>query len=431
MAKAKSAAHWLMLPAIGLLIVNLFVGVKLHGQASAEEEREDAYRNMELFAQILGYVRKEYVDAEKVHYQDLYYSALRGMLASLDPHSQFLDPRSYEGMQEDTSGAFGGLGIQIGMRDSVLTVIAPMEDTPAYQEGILPGDRIIEVEGQGTENMTLNEAVEKLRGEPGTKVTITILRVGERSREIKKVTMTRAIINVTSVKWDKDLHPGGIGYIRITQFNTPTEGEFDEALKDLQAKGMEALVLDLRNNPGGLLTSACRVTSEFIPEGKLIVSTQGRSQETRKYNSSRGEKQPPYPMVVLVNGYSASGSEIVAGALQDHRRAVLIGERTYGKGSVQSVLPIPNGAGAAVRLTTAKYYTPSERLIHGVGIEPDILVPISDDMERALFLQRSRPENGYDQPTKPVPDVQLERAFDLLRGLKIFAERQGVEYAWH
>jgi carboxyl-terminal processing protease len=421
-----------MAVAIGFLIANLLIGMKIHGSLSAADGRDDEYRYMNLFSQVLYHVRNQYVDREKVDWEDLYFSALSGMLSSLDPHSQFLDPKAFEGMQEETSGAFGGLGIQIGLRDGILTVIAPMEDTPAFQEGILPGDRIIEIDGDSTEDMTLNEAVDLLRGEPGTDVTITILRLGDETREIKNVTITRAVISVTSVKYDKELHKGNIGYIRITQFNSPTEEEFEQALDDLTEKGMEALVLDLRNNPGGLLSSAVNIASKFLPPGELVVFTRGRGAREQRFTSATGDKQPPYPMAILVNGYSASGSEIVAGALQDHQRAVLIGERTFGKGSVQSVLPVRGDSGAAIRLTTAKYYTPSERLIHGVGIEPDILIPISDDMDRLLYIQRTRPENGFGlSDWEPIEDVQLERAFDMLRGIKHFTDHRNQDYAWH
>ncbi|MDD8042559.1 MAG: S41 family peptidase [Verrucomicrobiota bacterium] len=424
--------HFFMAVGIGFLIANLLIGMRIHGSLAAADGRDDEYRYMNLFSQVLYHVRNQYVDREKVAWEDLYFSALSGMLSSLDPHSQFLDPKSFEGMQQETSGAFGGLGIQIGLRDGILTVIAPMEDTPAFEAGILPGDRIIEINGESTQEMSLDGAVELLRGEPDTDVSITILRMGDERREIKKLTLTRAIISVTSVKYDKELHPGNIGYIRISQFNSPTEQEFQDALNDLVDKGMEALVLDLRNNPGGLLSSAVNISSKFLPPGELVVFTRGRGAREQRFTSSTGEKQPPYPMAILVNSYSASGSEIVAGALQDHRRAVLIGERTFGKGSVQSVLPVRGDSGAAIRLTTAKYYTPSERVIHGVGIEPDILIPITDDMDRILYIQRTRPENGFGLPDwEPVEDVQLERAFDMLRGIKHFTDHKNQEYAWH
>jgi carboxyl-terminal processing protease len=341
-------------------------------------------------------------------------------------------------MKEDTEGKFGGLGIQIGMsKDGFLSVIAPIEDTPAARAGILAGDRIIKIEGKPTERMSLTDAVRQLRGDPGTKVTITIFRskAKDPNERMKDYSITRDYINVDSVK---DIENHGIkneksfrlvadkiGYIRITQFNEPTAGEFEKALTRLEDEGMDALVIDLRNNPGGLLESARQIASKFVPAGDLIVSTEGRDiSQKLVYKSDRGKKRLSYPIVLLVNNGSASGSEIVAGALQDLKRAVLVGETTFGKGSVQSILPLRDGS--ALRLTTAKYYTPSHKVIHEHGVTPDIIVPVSEEDERKLAEQRVRsdvpPEEGAAK-TEKISDIQLERAIDVLKGVKLFAKQ--------
>jgi carboxyl-terminal processing protease len=377
--------------------------------------------------QVMELIRKDYVDGEKVGYQELTYGALKGMVSTLDPHSQFMEPDVYKDMKEDTEGKFGGLGIQVGLsKEGFLSVIAPIEDTPAARVGILPGDRIIKIEGKITERMTMQDAVRQLRGAPGTKVTITIFRArakdpGER---IKDYTITRDIIKADSIK-DAKILEDGIGYIRITQFNGPTPGEFENALTQLEKQGMDALILDLRNDPGGLLEAACKITSKFVPAGQLIVSTEGRhASQKLVYHSEGGKKRLNIPIVILVNNGSASASEIVAGALQDLKRAVVMGETTFGKGSVQSIIPLPDGSG--MRLTTAKYYTPSHKVIHEKGITPDIVVPVSEETERKLLEQRMRanvpPAEGAEK-VEPVADVQLERAVAVIEGGKVFAKQ--------
>ncbi|MGA2221528.1 MAG: S41 family peptidase [Verrucomicrobiia bacterium] len=413
--------------AVLLLGLNLVVAARIYSQATAKTEKDNPYAQMELITRVMELIRKDYVDAEKVAYTNLTYGALRGMLGSLDPHSQFMEPQTYEDMKEDTEGKFGGLGIQIAMsKEGFLTVIAPIEDTPAARAGLLPGDRIARIEGKVTDKMTLPEAVRQLRGDPGTKVTISIFRqrAKDPGERIKDYTIERAVIKVDSVK-DAKILQDGIGYIRITQFNEPTAGEFDKALDKLQSQGMTALILDLRNNPGGLLESARKVASKFVRAGDLIVSTEGRDLAQKLvYRSERGKKLLDAPVVVLINNGSASGSEIVAGALQDLKRAVLVGETSFGKGSVQSILQLPDGS--AVRLTTAKYYTPSHKVIHEHGVTPDIIVPISEEDERKLQEQRLRaslpPEEGAEK-TEKIADVQLDRAIDVIKGVELFAKQ--------
>jgi carboxyl-terminal processing protease len=413
--------------AVVLMSINLFVGARAYSAAQAKQDKDSPYTQMELITRVMELIRRDYVDGEKVGYQELTYGALKGMVSSLDPHSQFMDPEVYKDMKEDTEGKFGGLGIQIGMsKEGFITVIAPIEDTPAARAGVLPGDRIIKIEGKMTERMTLQDAVRHLRGDPDTKVTFTIFRAKAKDpgEKIKDYTITRAIIKTDSVK-DAKLLEDGIGYIRITQFNEPTADEFERGLTKLEKLGMDALVIDLRTNPGGLLESACKITSRFVPAGQLIVSTEGRH-PTQKlvYRSEGGKKRLTIPLVILVNNGSASGSEIVAGALQDLKRAVLVGETTFGKGSVQTILTLADGS--AVRLTTAKYYTPSHKVIHEKGITPDIIVPISEETERKLFEQRMRgntpPSEGAEK-VELVPDVQLERAVAVIKGVKLFAKQ--------
>jgi carboxyl-terminal processing protease len=414
-----------------LLGINLAIAARIYSEASAKQDKDNPYAQMDLITRVMELVRKEYVETNSVTYKDLTYGALKGMLNSLDPHSQFMDPQVYEDMKEDTEGKFGGLGIQIGMsRDGFLSVIAPIEDTPAARAGLLPGDRIIKIEGKMTEKMSLQDAVHQLRGDPGTKVTITIFRqkAKDPSDRIKDYAIVRDVINTPSVK-DGKLLEGGIGYVRITQFNDPTADEFEAALTKLEGEGMTALIIDLRNNPGGLLESARKIAGKFVQPNELIVTTEGRNpaQKLTYRSDARGKKRLNYPVVLLVNAGSASGSEIVAGALQDLHRAVLVGETTFGKGSVQSIIQLPDGS--ALRLTTAKYYTPSHKVIHEHGVTPDIIVPVSEEDERKLLEQRERakrPQDDTVEKVTPIADIQLDRALDVIKGVKLFAKQMKV-----
>jgi carboxyl-terminal processing protease len=408
-----------------LLGINLAVAARIYSDAAAKADKDNPYAQFELISRVMELIRRDYVDADKVTYKDLTYGALKGILGSLDPHSQFMDPQIYHDMREDTEGKFGGLGIVISMsRDGFLTIVAPMEDTPGARAGLLPGDRIIKIDGKVTEKMTLPEAVRQLRGEPGTKVTITVLRqkAKDPAERIKDYALERAEITVDSVK-DAKILEDGIGYIRITQFNEPTPDEFEMALDKLVEQGIDALIIDLRNNPGGLLEAARKIASKFVSPGKLIVSTEGRNPVQKVvYRADGGKKELGMPLVILINNGSASGSEIVAGALQDLKRAVLVGETTFGKGSVQSIMQLPDGS--AVRLTTAKYYTPSHKVIHEHGVTPDIIVPVSEEHEVKLAEQRARanlPPAEGEPAVEPVRDLQLERAIDVIKGVKLFA----------
>jgi carboxyl-terminal processing protease len=421
---------WALLAA--LLGANLMIGARLYSQEAESTPREQAYDNIALFTKALEQIREHYVDADKTAYRELVYGALKGMLSSLDAHSQFLDPDMYTDMKDDTAGQFGGLGIVISIKDNILTIVAPMEDTPGFRAGLQSGDKIIAIEDESTEGLTLPEAVKKLRGEPGTEVTIKILR--PKTQEIEEVTIERAIIEVPSVK-DAEILEDHIGYVRITQFNEPTAEALKDALEVLSDEGMRGLIVDLRNNPGGLLSAAVDVSEKFLKRGQEIVSTRGRNGEDTQVFRAKGRTHyPDIPMALLVNSGSASASEIFAGAMQDHRRAILVGEKTFGKGSVQSVLPMDDGS--AIRLTTAKYYTPNQRVIHEKGIEPDIVVPLAPSEWRRLLIQRSRPDTLPQQdtenaeettPEEELADPQLERALDVLKGIMIFRSHNGSD----
>lgn len=417
-----------------ILTLNLVLGARVYLSSAGAAEKESPYSSLELFSVVLERVRKDYVDGQKVTYQELVYGALKGMLNTLDPHSEFMDPEKYKELQNDTQGAFGGLGIVISMKDNFITVVSPMDESPGFKAGIMSGDRIIRIDGKSTERMGLQDAVKELRGEPGTEVRLTIFRPS--STLTKEFKLARSVINVDMVKDinGKKEFPIGenkIGYIRLIQFGERTSDELDKAIKKLKGQDMQGLVLDLRWNPGGLLEQAVDVCEKFLPRGQLVVTTEGRNagQNSRRIANGRGKEMQNMPMVVLVNLGSASASEIVAGCLQDYKRAIILGEKTFGKGSVQTILPLADGS--ALRLTTAKYYTPSHKVIHEQGITPDITVPMSDEEDRDIQLQRvpggleSLPEKDRERVSN-AHDAQLERAQDLLKGITLFTQRSPV-----
>ncbi len=389
---------------------------------------DNGYSQIAIFAKALELVRQDYVDENKTSYHDLVTAAMKGMLSSLDPHSQFMDPNDFRDMQDDTRSRFNGLGIEVSMKNGLPTVITAMEDTPAAKAGILSGDQILRINGTSTERMDLQDAINVLRGPAGAKVGLTLLRPS--TKEIKEYTLQRAEIKIQSVKGERLLPPEltgqfRIGYIRLIQFNEPTADELSKAIDDLQKQGMQALILDLRNNPGGLLNSAVDVCGQFLPPNTKVVSTQGRvSSQQHDYSTSAVSKsRPNFPMVLLINEGSASGAEIVAGALKDLRRAVLVGETTFGKGSVQNVLQLPDGS--AVRFTTAKYYTPSRQVIQGNGVTPNIRVGMTAEQERALYGLRNAGNVKPDDETNIIKtkDPQMLRAIDALKGVMIYAQQ--------
>ena len=423
------------------LAAYVLTGAQVDRQSNAAE-KDDAYPQLELFSRVLQRVRKDYVDGDKLTYKELVQGALKGMLGTLDPHSEYMEPVKYNELKEDTEGTFSGVGLQVGMRDGGLTVIAPIEDTPAFEAGIMAGDHIDKIDGQPTDKFTMADAIQRLRGDPGSKVTLTISRPAW--TESKDIALSRADIRVYTVK-DLNNHreftlgPNHIGYVRLTQFGEKSAEELEEALVKLEGQGMTGLVLDLRGNPGGLLDQAVSICEKFLKKGEPIVSTEGRNAaaDVQRKSSGFGKKRLSLPLVLLVNGGSASASEIVSGCLQDLGRAVVVGEQTFGKGSVQSILPLPDGS--ALRLTTAKYYTPSHKVIHEHGITPDIQVPITEEEETAIQLRRL-PGGGVNvndvlrnyEPEKrerlrelvrDQRDPQLERAQDLLTGIRLFGQR--------
>jgi carboxyl-terminal processing protease len=399
-----------------------------------QAETTPQYQELQLFTDVLSIVRKSYV--EEVPMKKLIYGAINGMLASLDPHSGFMPPDMYKEMKIDTRGEFGGLGIEITIRDGVLTVVSPIEDTPAYRVGLQAGDQILKIEDKFTKDIGIMDAVKLMRGPKGTKVTITIMR--DSFEKPQEFTLVREIIKIKSIK-ARNLQDG-IGYVRITQFQERTADDLLGALSGLREENggaLSGLILDLRNNPGGLLDQAVRVSDTFLSDG-LIVYTEGREEGSRmKFTAHAKGTEPPYPMVVLINGGSASASEIVAGALKDHKRAVVMGTQSFGKGSVQTIIPLSDDSG--LRLTTARYFTPDGTSIQATGITPDIVVnpvEIKEVKENDHFREKDlknhfeieapektppspapEPEPKLDKETRS--DYQLMRALDLLKGLQI------------
>ena len=419
--------RFMILPLLACLLFGVFPAAFAQEAQPAKSEEDNGYAQISIFAKALELIRQDYVDQNKTSYHDLINAAMKGMLSSLDPHSQFMDPDDFRDMQDDTRSRFNGLGIEVSMKNGLPTVIAAMEDTPAAKAGILSGDQILRINGISTERMDLQDAINVLRGPAGAKLTLTLLRPS--TKEIKEYTLQRAEIKIQSVKGARLLDPEfagpfKIGYIRLVQFNEPTADELSKALDELQKQGMQALILDLRNNPGGLLNSAVDVCAQFLPPNTKVVSTQGRvASQQHDYSTSGAKKERPnFPMVVLINEGSASGAEIVAGALKDLHRAVLVGETTFGKGSVQNVMQLPDGS--AVRFTTAKYYTPSKQVIQGNGVTPNIRVAVTAEQERSLSALRNsgnmKPED--EKSIIKARDPQMLRAIDALKGVMIYAQ---------
>ena len=431
-SKYKKAT--LFVATVALLTLTIAFGVQ---RRCAAQAGGNDYESIELFTDVLSIVKKSYV--EEVDTKKLIYGAINGMLSSLDPHSSFMPPDTYKEMKIDTKGAFGGLGIEITIKDGILTVISPIEDTPAFKAGIKAGDQILKIDDKYTKDLTITDAVKKMRGVKGTKVTLTIMREG--FEKTKEFTLERDIIQVKSVK--SKVLDDGYGYVRISQFQEKTDDDLEKALKGLQTeKPLKGLVLDLRNDPGGLLDQAVRVCEHFTDEGQLIVYTEGREKDSKmRFTSRKGGKEPGYPIVVLINSGSASASEIVAGCLQDHKRAVVMGTQSFGKGSVQTIIPLSDNSG--LRLTTARYFTPSGRSIQAKGITPDIVaekVEIAASTEKksdGMHIREKDLENHFEGETKesvdetkvkPAPyktdeavkgDSQILRALDLLKGWEI------------
>lgn len=404
--------------------------VELTQTNATPSSEEGRYRSALLFASVVEMIRDEYLEIEKTDYDKMTYAALRGLLTSLDPHSQFLDPEHYKMIRTETEGQFGGLGISVGMLENQLTVNVPIEGGPGFRAGLLPGDRIVKIEGKGTQKLSLGEAVRLLRGRPGVPVQLSIYRPSE--KKTLEFSVVREMIQVPTLQETKmissSLSQGEkIGYVRITQFGEKTAKEFDAAMAQLGKEGATALILDLRDNPGGLVDAAVEVVSRFVPGGTLVVATEGRKAGStqQKYLSRNVNLRIRWPTVALVNGNTASAAEIVAGALQDLGLAVIVGETTFGKGSVQTVQRVDPSVipDVGVRLTTAHYTTPSRKKIHGVGIEPDVIARLTRGEEEAIFNKRSPGLKKNQDLETEVNDEPLDRAIDLLRGWKVVKRR--------
>jgi carboxyl-terminal processing protease len=400
---------------------------------AATSNSTDTYKQLNLFGEVFERVRAEYVDDASD--DSLVESAINGMLTSLDPHSNYLNTKNFNDMKVQTRGEFGGLGIEVSMENGLVKVVSPIDDTPAARAGLKPGDLITHLDGDPVQGMSLPEAVEKMRGLVNTEIKLTIRREGKEPFDVK---LTRATIKIQSVR--SHLEGDNIGYVRITTFNEQTDVGLNNAMKNLKQQAGNKLlgvILDLRNNPGGLLDQAVAVSDAFLDKGE-IVSTRGRrSEDAQRYNARPGDIAAGLPLVVLINGGSASASEIVAGALQDHHRAILLGTRSFGKGSVQTIIPLP-GHGA-MRLTTARYYTPSGRSIQAKGIDPDIVVEAAriektnekgekittaSDLKRDEAGEGSAEQSSVDPSIMGTPaDYQLTRAVDMLRGIGLFNGR--------
>jgi len=434
---------------VGFAVIVAFLSIFIissQRHSSAEAKGSD-YESIELFTDVMAIIKKSYV--EDVDTKKLVYGAINGMLSSLDPHSSFMPPDTYKEMKIDTKGTFGGLGIEISIKDGVLTVISPIEDTPAFKAGIKAGDMILKIDDKFSKDLNVNDAVKRMRGQKGSKVILTIMREG--FEKPKEFPIVRDIIQVKSVRFH--LMDGGYGYVRIAQFQEKTDDDLSKALKTMKEeyKGeLKGLVLDMRNDPGGLLDQAVKVADHFVPEGQMIVYTEGREKDSKmQFTAKKGGKEPNFPIVVLINGGSASASEIVAGALQDHKRAIIMGTQSFGKGSVQTIIPLSDDSG--LRLTTARYYTPKGRSIQAKGITPDITVeaielPKTTGKKDTLHLREKDLEHHFesedktgaedvkidekkddkkDEKTEKIPqkleenlknDYQVLRAIDLLKG---------------
>ena len=429
-----------------IVLLTAFIGITTQKRCNAQGGKE--YEYITLFTDVMTIVKKSYV--EEADSKKLIHGAINGMLSALDPHSSFMTPETFKEMKVETKGAFGGLGIEISIKDGVLTVISPIEDTPAQKAGIKSGDQILKIDERFTKDLPITDAVKRMRGLKGTKVVLTIMRDGfDRPKEFP---LMRDIIQVKSVR--SKLFDGGYAYIRIAQFQERTDEDLGKALNSLvtenKGKQLAGLVLDMRNDPGGLLDQAVRVSDHFVENGKRIVYTEGREREARmKFDATGRNKEPGYPIVILINSGSASASEIVAGALQDHKRAIVMGTQSFGKGSVQTIIPLSDGSG--LRLTTARYFTPSGRSIQAKGITPDIVVEQLDlpkelSKREMVVIREKDLENHFegdekagakpaDKKNEPADskadkadkktldplktDYQLMRAVDLLKSWEI------------
>ena len=429
-----------IIAAFFIVLVFMFASVALAGHEKGQVEKSgvkgDIFGQVQLFADAVSVLRNEY--AEELDPKKLIYGAMRGMLGSLDDYSVFLEPDELKELEVEARGEFGGIGVEITLKDGILTIIAPMADTPAEAAGIMPGDMIVEIDGKLTRDMEMTEAMKGLRGKPGTSVKLTLWR--EKDQKIRKVEIKRAIIKIKSVTKCEFLEDK-VGYIRLAEFQTNTPRELEDALKRLESQGMDSLILDLRNNPGGLLDVSVDVAEKFLPKDTVIVSVKARNPEQSVVFKSRGKfAHPDYPLIVLVNGGSASASEIVAGAIQDNKRGIVVGTKTFGKAAVQAVVPLKDGS--AIKFTTAYYLTPSGKLIKDDGIKPDVIVEYEAGPSKKTKEEAADIFEMIEGPVKPSGekakragaeekkekaalerDNQLQSAVNLIKAIKIYKTR--------
>ncbi len=414
---------------IAIIIFSLSPALS-HAQKEEKLNADLFYQDFEEFINVIKEIQNKYV--EEIELRALLKNAYRGMLAGLDPYSQFIDSKNLEELKIETEGEFDGLGIEVVIKDGYLSVLTPIIDSPAFRAGVYIGDKIIKIDGKSTKNITIGEAIDMLRGKTNTKVTITVVHEGE--RDPVDITIERKKIHIKSTRGARIVNGEyKIGYVAVSSFQDHTIEDLDSAIKKLEEQGMESLILDLRFNPGGLLNVAVEMADKFIKKG-IIVSTKGRHKsQQREYKAHRSKTYNNFPLVILVNNGSASASEIVSGAVKDHKRGLLLGNKTYGKGSVQTLIPIEN-RDSALKLTTAKYYTPSGTMIDGSGIEPDIKVALTKKELRKLHKYMAK-VNAADIRTKDIKkpeennndkkkftDVQLSKAVDVLKGISVYSK---------
>lgn len=416
--------RWTLTVTALALTVNLIIGSSVHSNETEASGEKELYEKISVMMRVLHLIRQDYVDEEKTAPDKLIYNSLRGMVGSLDPFSSFMSPEEYQKMMESPEAHFGGFGIIVTVEEGYLTVITPIDGSPGQKAGILPGDRILKIDKKDVVGVNMDNAVDLLKGPVGDSAELTLQREG--SEELITINLKRAEIELPTVKYVQKLSDD-IGYIKITQFSEPTAEKVEEALKQLEKKNVRGLIIDVRNNPGGLLESAVRICERFLPENKLVVSTEGRRpSQINKYYTGSGYKFPEIPIAVLTNKGSASASEILAGCLKDWKRAILIGEKSFGKGSVQNVLALPDGS--ALRLTTAMYYTPGKRRIHGNGLEPDIATELPEEELEKIYKNDEINLGKSPEDQSVFPDSQLKRALEVLKGYDSLMEAKKDRY---
>lgn len=416
---------WNIAIAVLFLVTASVLAFGEDGKSKAESKgtKDNLYDQVELFADAIGIVKTDYV--EETDPKKMIYGSLKGMLESLDDYSQFMEPEEYNEIRVETKGEFGGLGVEISMREGILTVITPIDGTPAQAAGVMPADKIVKIDGKITRDMTMSDAVKLMRGKPGTTVTLTVWR--EKEERVLDIPIKRAMIQIHSVR-KAELIEDKIGYIKLIEFQENTIQDLEDALRKLEKQGMEELILDLRNNPGGILDGALEVSERFLSKDKVIVSIKGRDGKGEEFKSSGRFVHPDYPLIVMVNEGSASASEIVAGAVQDNKRGIILGAKSFGKASVQTVVPLRDGS--ALRITTAYYYTPSGRLIKSEGIMPDVVIEETPrsaeekgEKKEDIFNKLEEKDRSQGAPSVKesiVKDNQIAAAINVMKAIRVY-----------